>query len=297
MIDYKLIQTQKAFTMFFLNDHAKLDNLMALLLKRTYDLELELWSELFAVILPHKNEPGFSDRENKLIAHYQADPSKHAIYQKREHFSRSALLSMVVDEDDPKARAINRYEQLTFYRDLKQQVQRIQKEIDKNNYTAAADMARNIFASESNVSSTDGKKESVSLKIGRSGCRGRGFILADPIFGLVGIVSSIVLLTASIILAPFFCCAGSKYFGTFSFDIDMVLCFLDSIRKLTFALIFPLGMLYAKCTTDSFNTTKGEVTRLFESVIACCERINANSPRLTDLTNDLPDNSNGERLA
>ena len=257
--------------MFFLNDKAKLERLINLLKKRTNELEMKVWATYFRDILKHKSS--ISDYEQRLTKIYKADVNLDALYQKREHFCWESLLplSFIVSED-AYARETNHCGQFNFYYKLNEHVDSIQRAIKAGKYQEAGKLAGYTFSGEIDIPSVE-DGNAIDLKIGRTGCRMQGFILGDIFLGLIGIVSSIVTLIASILLSPILYCAGSKYFGTLSFDLDAAKWFADSIRQLTFALIFPLGMLYAKYTTDSYDITKGEVTRLLESIIACCNRI------------------------
>lgn len=61
-------------------------------------------------------------------------------------------------------------------------------------------------------------------------------------------------------------------YGNLSMLMDSGLHCVNALARLLGAILFPLGMLYAKENTDSWNITKGEFARATDSLIALAEK-------------------------
>lgn len=150
------------------------------------------------------------------------------------------------------------------------------KEIHQELMTASPDYALisrkvlQIKNAQSNVTSkNDGK--STTLKIDYfSG----GNILTNFVGGIINsLLNSIKLLAGIVCFLPY-CFTQSEWvcYGNPAFLLEFATQIMNATARVIGAVIFPLGLLYSKETTGSWNVIKGELSRTVDSLIVLTQK-------------------------
>ena len=178
---------------------------------------------------------------------------------------------------------LNDKKQCEHYLRLLQIMEVIHKELMSSSpdYSRISREVEEIKNADCNVpSKSDGKD--ISLKMGYfTG----GNIVTNFFGGIINIIIHTLNLLASLFCFLPYNLTQSEWvsYGSPSFLLESIRQILNAVARVTGAVLFPLGILYSKETTDSWNVLKGEFARTTDSLISLTQK-QANQPsRTTEL--------------
>ncbi|KTC93762.1 MULTISPECIES: hypothetical protein [Legionella] len=191
------------------------------------------------------------------------------LYRGKEHFP------WVIFPQDGANRVYERTNasmQYQFHCQLLKDAKTINKELNSKptNYQSIIELAKRIKDNSVKIPSID-SGETITFSVDSTF---GGNLFTDFFIGAASSIHAIAMLIVGLgCMAPYWL-SYSEYCGGPEFFLDTVVYLCESLRKLAFAVIFPLGMLYSAYTTDSYNPfTKGEVQRSLDGIIAIAEEL------------------------
>lgn len=186
-------------------------------------------------------------------------------FRPKEHFSWD--FAPLPYDAKPMYVLANAKKQYHFYSELLKEARIITAELNKPNpnYQSIIDRATRIKNSSTTVPSIiDGAR--ITLNVGWSL---GGNLVIDFITGLFGLIHAPIMALVGVLYAIPYCLSFSQYCGSPEFFLDTAVYFCNSAFQVLSSIFYPLGMLYSKYTTDSYDiVTKGKVERAVEGIIS-----------------------------
>ncbi|WED43933.1 hypothetical protein [Legionella cardiaca] len=160
----------------------------------------------------------------------------------------------------------NAKKQYHHYTNLLHKAERIVAELNEKspNYQTIITLAKEIKASLTIVPSII-SGDPISIEVGYfSGSN----LFVNFFSGIGGLIYAPIAFLAGVLFAIPGYFLDSQYFGTASFLLDTAIYFCESLFNVASSVLFPIGMLYSKYHTDSYNIVKGDLPRCIDNLIA-----------------------------